>query len=63
MARKIKQNTKVLKVGIVAAVLGAIVQLSDVAKGFPYPLDFIGNIIVFCAVLIIVADLARRRYG
>ncbi len=58
-----KKNDRTIKVGVVAAILGAIIQLSDVAKGFPSPLDLIGNIIVFCAVILVVADLVKKRYS
>jgi hypothetical protein len=55
------KKSKLLKVGIVVAVLGALIDLSDVASGFPSPLDFLGKLIVFVAVLIIAVDVIYGR--
>lgn len=49
-----------LKVGIVSAALGSLIKLSNIAENFPQPLNFIGEVIIFAAVIIIVFDVVRR---
>lgn len=50
-----------LKVGIVSAVMGALIEASEIADKFPEPLNFIGWLIIFCSVVIIAWDLLLRR--
>ena len=45
--------------GVVAAVMGGLLKLAEVAKVFPPPSDLIGNVVVFAAVLLIAYDIAR----
>jgi hypothetical protein len=44
---------------VVAAALGGILKLTEVTKTFPYPADIIGNIVIFAAVILFVADVAK----
>ena len=50
---------RLAKVGIVAAVIGGILDLSEITKTFPYPMNIIGNIIIFISILAIAIDLCR----
>ena len=52
---------KKIKVGIVSAILGALIKLSSISDKFPWPLNFIGDVIIFAAVIIIVFDVLRRK--
>src|SRR3989338_8670156 len=45
--------------GVVAAVMGGLLKLAEVAKVFPPPSDLIGNVVVFAAVLLIAHDIVR----
>lgn len=54
-----KFPTKLAKVGVVAAIFGALLKLTEVTQTFPAPADMIGNVIIFIAVLVIVADIAK----
>ena len=50
---------KLAKVGVVVAIFGALLKLTEVTQTFPAPSDLIGNLVIFLAVLIIVADIAK----
>lgn len=50
---------RLAKVGIVAAIVGGILDLSEVTKTFPYPTSIIGNVIIFVAILAIAIDLCK----
>ncbi|MBS3056308.1 MAG: hypothetical protein J4473_02630 [Candidatus Aenigmarchaeota archaeon] len=55
-----KKSANIIKVGVVVAIIGAVVQMAKVAKDFPSPLDFIGAFIVFCAILVIAIAVFLR---
>ena len=50
---------RLAKAGVVAAVIGAILKLSEVTKTFPYPADLFGNLVIFCAVIAIAIDFCK----
>ena len=50
---------KVASAGVVAAIVGGILKLTEITKTFPYPADMVGNVIIFCAVIGIAIDLAK----
>lgn len=57
-----KKTEKRLWTGtVVAAVLGSLIHLSGIAENWPYPMDFIGSIIVFVAVLLIAVKIITTR--
>jgi len=59
-----KQKRKVGKkplatVGIVTAVLGALIRAATLTKTFPNEWEIVGNLILFIAVLIIIVAIVR----
>lgn len=55
----LKGPYKVASGAVIAAALGALLKLSEITKTFPEPADFIGNIIIFVAVILFVIDIAK----
>lgn len=58
-ARLLKGPYKKVSGAVVAALLGAILKLTQITETFPPPADLIGNVIIFAAVLFIAVDLCR----
>jgi hypothetical protein len=61
-----KEITKVIKGpyrvttgAVVAAILGGMIKLLEVTKTFPEPSGTIANVIIFIAVLLVVADICK----
>ena len=44
---------------VVAAIIGGLIKLLEVTKTFPQPADVIANVIIFIAVLFVVADICK----
>ena len=44
---------------LAAAVFGGLIKLTNITAGWEYPLNMFGEIIIFFAVLFVVADIAR----
>jgi hypothetical protein len=44
---------------VVAAILGGLIKLLDVTETFPQPSDKIANVVIFIAVLFVVADICK----
>ncbi len=58
-AKLLKGPYKVASAGVVTGVIGGLIKLQVLTKTFPEPFDVVGNVIIFVAVLMVVADLAR----
>lgn len=56
---KVLRTEKAVTGAVITAVLGGVLKLAEITKTFPYPSDLIGNVIIFAAVLFIVADICR----
>ena len=39
--------------------MGGILKLGEITKTFPPPADLLGNVIIFAAVLFVVADVCK----
>jgi len=57
--RLMKGPHRVASGAVVAAILGGLLKLTAVTETFPYPSDVVANIIIFVAVILIVADVAK----
>ena len=58
-ARLLKGPYKATTGAVVAACLGGLLKLAEITKTFPPPADIFGNAVIFVAVLIFVADVAK----
>ncbi len=58
-AKLLRGPYKVASAGVVAGVVGGLIKLQVITKTFPEPFDLVGNVIIFVAVLMVVADLCR----
>lgn len=58
-AKLLKGPYKTVSGAVVAALFGAILKLTAITETFPPPVDLIGNIIIFAAVLFIAVDPCR----
>ena len=58
-AKLLKGPYKVASAGVVAAIIGGLVKLQVITKTFPEPFDVVGNVIIFVAVLMVVADICK----
>ncbi len=58
-AKLLKGPYKVASAGVVAAIIGGMVKLQVITKTFPEPFDVVGNVIIFVAVLMVVADICK----
>lgn len=56
---KILRSEKAISGAVVTALLGGVLKLAEITKTFPPPSDLLGNVIIFAAVLFIVADLCK----
>ncbi len=56
---KILKSEKAISGAVVTAVIGGVLKLGEITRTFPPPADLLGNVIIFAAVLFIVADLCR----
>ena len=56
IVKVVKGPYRVTTGAVAAAILAGLVKLLDVTKTFPQPSDTIANVIIFIAVLLVVAD-------
>jgi hypothetical protein len=54
-----KRDHKLAKVGVVSAMFGALLKAIVLTETFPKPWDVYGNLILYVAVLLVVADIAQ----
>ncbi len=59
LAKAMKGPHKVASGAVVAAIFGGLMKATTLTETFPHPADTVGNIILFLAVLVIVADIAK----
>jgi len=50
---------KLAKVGVVTAMFGALLKAVVLTETFPKPWDVYANLILFVAILLVVADIAQ----
>lgn len=56
---KVRKPYRLASAGVVAAVLGTLLKATALTQNFPEPYDTLGNFVLFIAILLIVADIAR----
>ena len=56
---KILRSEKAVTGAVITALIGGVLKLGEITKSFPAPADLIGNIIIFAAVIFIVADVCK----
>jgi hypothetical protein len=54
-----KKDHRLAKVGVVTAVFGALLKAIVLTETFPKPWDLYANLVLFVAVLLVVADIAQ----
>jgi hypothetical protein len=59
IVKAVKGPYRVTTGAVVAAIIGGLIKLLDVTKTFPQPADVIANVIIFIAVLFVVADICK----
>jgi len=59
IVKVVKGPYRVTTGAVVAAILGGLIKLTDVTKTFPKEADVIANVIIFIAVLFVVADICK----
>lgn len=55
----VKGPYRVTSGAVVAAVIGGLIKLGEITKAFPQPADTLANVIIFIAVLFVVADICK----
>jgi hypothetical protein len=58
-AAKTLKGRKATSGALASAVLGGIIKLTNVTDNWTYPLNMLGEIIIFFAILFVVADIAK----
>jgi hypothetical protein len=56
--KKLQKPHKMAAVGVVAAIIGGLIKATALTQSFPEPYDSWGNLILFAALLLIIADIA-----
>lgn len=56
---KVLRSDKTISGAVITALLGGVLKLGEITQTFPAPADILGNVIIFAAVLFIVADACR----
>ena len=56
---KLLRTDKAVSGAVITALLGGILKLGEITQTFPPPADLLGNIIIFAAVLFVVADVCK----
>ncbi len=56
---KVLRSERAVTGAVITAVIGGVLKLGEISRTFPPPADMIGNIIIFAAVLFIVADVCK----
>jgi hypothetical protein len=56
---KLLRTDKAVSGAVITALLGGILKLGEITQTFPAPADLLGNIIIFAAVLFVVADVCK----
>lgn len=56
---KVLRTDKAVSGAVITALIGGVLKLGEISKTFPPPADLLGNIIIFAAVLFIVADACK----
>lgn len=55
----LKRPNKMVSGAVIAAILGGLIKATALTQTFPEPWDTLGNVILFVAVILIVADIAK----
>ena len=58
-AARVMKTDKAVTGAVITALIGGVLKLAEITETFPPPSDLIGNIIIFAAVLFIVADVCK----
>ena len=56
-----KKVSKTVAAGLAGAVLGALIQATNIADKFPSPLNMVGYFILFVSIVIMAWDLIFRN--
>jgi hypothetical protein len=56
---KVLRSEKSVTGAVITALIGGVLKLGEITKTFPPPADLLGNVIIFAAVLFIVADACK----
>ncbi len=56
---KVLKSDKAISGAVITALLGGVLKLAEITKTFPPPSDLLGNVIIFAAVLFVVADVCK----
>jgi hypothetical protein len=59
VVKVIKGPYRVTTGAVVAAVIGGLIKLADITKTFPGEAGTVANVIIFIAVLFVVADICK----
>lgn len=55
----LKGTNKAVSGAVVAAILGGLLKATALTQTFPEPWDTLGNAVLFLAIILIVADIAK----
>ena len=56
---KVMRAEKAVSGAVITALIGGVLKLGEISQTFPSPADLIGNVIIFAAVIFIVADVCK----
>ncbi len=56
---KVMRSERAVTGAVITALIGGVLKLGEISRTFPPPADLLGNVIIFAAVLFIVADACR----
>jgi SNF family Na+-dependent transporter len=56
---KVLRTDKAVTGAVITALIGGVLKLAEITRTFPPPSDLVGNVIIFAAVLFIVADVCK----
>ena len=56
---KVMRTDKAVSGAVITAIIGGVLKLGSIAETFPPPADLLANVIIFAAVLFIVADVCK----
>ena len=59
IVKVVKGPYRVTTGAVVAAIIGGLIKLGDITHTFPQPADTLANVIIFIAVLFVVADICK----
>ncbi len=59
IVKVVKGPYRITSGAVVAAIIGGMIKLGEITKTFPQPADTLANVIIFIAVLLVIADICK----